>query len=57
MNKEIALKIQIVLDALMVICCIVDAALDKQIHPLVCLLWVLIALFAHIENLQIVRDL
>ena len=36
----------------MVIGCIVDAVLDKQIHPVVCLIWVLIALFAHIENYQ-----
>ena len=52
MDKRLTLTIQIVLDVLMVICCIVDAVLDKRIHPLVCLLWVLIALFAHIENYQ-----
>ena len=52
MDKRLTLTIQIVLDVLMVICCIVDAALDKRIHPVVCLLWVLIALFAHIENYQ-----
>jgi len=52
MNKDFCTKIQIVLDVLMTICCIVYAALGKQINPVVCLLWVLIALFAHLENLE-----
>ena len=41
---------QIVIDILALISFIADALVGRKLHPIIGLIWVVIALFAHIEN-------
>lgn len=49
MNKRTFITIQIVLDVLSYICFILEAVLGHRINPVLALVWVGIALIAHIE--------
>ncbi len=49
MSQRTIIVIQIVLDVLGIICFILEALLENRINPVLALVWVGIALFAHIE--------